>query len=47
MGAPELVLKGKISTPTERLGELAPQIAVEEEAERGRQGLLENLPADD
>jgi hypothetical protein len=30
----EFVLKGKIAIPTERLGELALQIAVEEEAER-------------
>jgi hypothetical protein len=43
----QFVLEGKITIPMERLGELALQIAVEEEAEHERQRLLENVPADD
>ena len=41
------VLEGKITIPTERLGEVASQIAAEEEAELHRQRHLDNIPDDD
>ncbi len=42
----ELVLQGKIAIPTERLGELALQIAAEKEIEHERERLLAGISDD-